>query len=62
MATRTTTQVDAEIEALRARIRRLRLERKASELATNEERLMRVARATGDSNAAEADAERIRGQ
>ena len=54
MTTRTVTQIDAEIEALRARIRRLRLERKAGELASNERRLMQVARSgTGETSKAE---------
>ena len=62
MATRTAAQVDAEIEALRARIRRLRLERKASQLATNERRLMQVARAGRNRKPPDAEAEGIRGQ
>lgn len=54
MTTRTVTQIDAEIEALRARIRRLRLERKVGELASNERRLMQVAR-TGSGETGEAE-------
>jgi hypothetical protein len=43
MPTRTVTQIKAEIEALQQRIRRLRLERKISELTLNERRLLQIA-------------------
>jgi hypothetical protein len=54
MGMRTGIQIEAEIEALRARIRRLRLERKADELASNERRLMQVAR-TGSGETGKAE-------
>ena len=44
MATRKTENIEAEIEALKARIRRLRLERKIVELANAEKELLRLAR------------------
>ena len=43
MITRKVTAIEAEIEALKARIRRLRLERKMSELAQAEGELLRLA-------------------
>ena len=44
MITRTPKSIEAEIEALKARIRRLRLERKVAELAQAEAELLRIAR------------------
>ncbi len=43
MEAKTPTQIDAEVEALRARIRRLRLERKVVVLAAAEDELLRIA-------------------
>ncbi len=43
MTTQNTTSIDAEIEALKARIRRLRLERKVAALAEAEKKLLQLA-------------------
>ena len=51
MNRRTPASIDTEIEALRARIRRLRLERKAATLAETEAKLLKLARG-GQSQAA----------
>ena len=45
MRTRTATQVEAEIDALRARIRRLRLERRVAALTVAEAKLLQLATA-----------------
>ena len=43
MATRKIENIEAEIEALKARIRRLRLQRKIADLAKAEKELLRLA-------------------
>ena len=43
MTTKTPQQIDAEIEALKARIRRLRIQRKVAELAEAERKLLELA-------------------
>lgn len=46
-----TDKLDAEIEALRQRIKRLRLERKAALIAENERRLLQLAHGEPSTNA-----------
>lgn len=53
--TRTPQQIDAEIRALRLRIRRLRAERRAAELGEDERKLLRLAASEWDAEGEEED-------
>lgn len=59
MVTRTPESFEAEIEALKARIRRLRLERKAAALAQAESELLDLAHPPAHSKAAQAAGEEV---